>query len=129
MPRFSDKMAQGCALKEAFHHSMAAPGRTKVGCRRNFWPDASDRLRPPALKAGRSCCATDGIPSAMPLQFAFHQRLQQHHQGAQTGFLWPPDLLPLPQENSVISLLQFDAAPNNPSVPLNGKRPEDRKKP
>ena len=77
MPRFSDIMAQGCALKEAFHHSMAAPDRTKVGCRRNFWLDVCDRLRPPAFKAGRRCCATDGIPSAMPLRFVFHQRLQR----------------------------------------------------
>ena len=156
MPHFSDIMAQGCALKEVFHHSMAAPGRTKVtadaisgptpatgsGLLRSRPVDAAARLtgfHPLSLcdspftegcnNASRRCCETDGIPSAIPLRFAFHRRLQQHHQGAQTGFLWPPDLLPLLQGNSVISLLQFDAEPNSPSVPLIGKRPEDRKKP
>ena len=47
MLRFSDRLAQGYALKEAFFHFMAAPDRTEAGRRLDFWFDACDRLRLP----------------------------------------------------------------------------------
>lgn len=45
MLRFSDKLAQGYALKEAFYHFMAAPNRTEASRRLDFWLDACDRLQ------------------------------------------------------------------------------------
>ena len=53
MLRFSDKLAQGYALKEAFYHFMAAPNRTEADRRLDFWLDACDRLRLPEFKACR----------------------------------------------------------------------------
>ena len=50
MLHFSDKLAQGYALKEAFYHFMAAPDRTEADRRLDFWLDACDRLRFPEFK-------------------------------------------------------------------------------
>ena len=47
MLRFSDRLAQGYALKEAFYHFMAAPDRIEAGRRLDFWLDACDRLQLP----------------------------------------------------------------------------------
>ena len=49
MLRFSDKLTQGYALKEAFYHFMAAPDKTEAAHRLDFWLDACDRLRLPAF--------------------------------------------------------------------------------
>ena len=53
MLRFSDKLAQGYALKEAFYHFMAAPNRAEAGRRLDFWLDACDRLQLPEFKECR----------------------------------------------------------------------------
>ena len=50
MLHFSDKLAQGYALKEAFYHFMAAPDSTEADRRLDFWLDACDRLRLPEFK-------------------------------------------------------------------------------
>lgn len=42
---FSDPLAQGCALKEAFFHFMAAPDSTEADRRLDFWRGACDQLR------------------------------------------------------------------------------------
>ena len=47
MLRFSDRLMQAYALKEAFYDFMAAPDRTEAGRRLDFWLDACDRLRLP----------------------------------------------------------------------------------
>lgn len=52
MLRFSDRLAQGYALKEVFYHFMAAPDRIEADRRLDFWFDACDRLR---LSEFKSC--------------------------------------------------------------------------
>ena len=47
MLRFSDRLMQAYALKEAFYDFMAAPDRTEADRRLDFWLDACDRLRLP----------------------------------------------------------------------------------
>ena len=53
MLRFSDKLAQGYALKEAFYRFMAAPDRAEADRRLDFWLDACDLLRLPEFKPCR----------------------------------------------------------------------------
>lgn len=50
MLRFSDRLAQGYALKEAFYHFMAAPDRNEASRRLDFWLDACDRLQIPEFR-------------------------------------------------------------------------------
>ena len=72
MLRFSDKLAQGYALKEAIFHFMTAPDRTKAGRRLDFWLDTCDRLRPPLSSSpAEQCCSTGAIPSLIPLTSVF----------------------------------------------------------
>ena len=47
MLRFSDRLMQAYALKEAFYDFMAAPDRTEADRRLDFWLEACDRLRLP----------------------------------------------------------------------------------
>lgn len=47
MLRFSERLLQGYALKEAFYHFMAAPDRIEADRRLDLWFDACDRLRLP----------------------------------------------------------------------------------
>ena len=53
MLRFSEKLLQAYALKEAFYHFMDAPDRTTASRRLDFWLDACDRLELPEFKSCR----------------------------------------------------------------------------
>ena len=55
MLRFSDRLLQAYALKEAFYHFMDAPDRPTALQRLDFWLDACDRLDLPEFK---SCLKT-----------------------------------------------------------------------
>ena len=55
MLRFSEKLLQAYALKEAFYHFMDAPDRPTALQRLDFWLDACDRLDLPEFK---SCLKT-----------------------------------------------------------------------
>ena len=44
MLRFSDRLLQAYALKEAFYDFMAAPSRDEADRRLDFWLEACDRL-------------------------------------------------------------------------------------
>ena len=47
MLRFSERLLQGYALKEAFYDFMAAPDKTEADRRLDFWLEACDRLQLP----------------------------------------------------------------------------------
>ena len=53
MLRFSDRLLQAYALKEAFYHFMDAPDRPTALRRLDFWLDACDRLELPEFKSCR----------------------------------------------------------------------------
>ena len=53
MLRFSDRLLQAYALKEAFYHFMDAPDRPTASRRLDFWLDACDRLELPEFKSCR----------------------------------------------------------------------------
>ena len=53
MLRFSDKLTQAYALKEAFFDFVDAPDRPTAECRLEAWIDACDRLRLPEFKPCR----------------------------------------------------------------------------
>ena len=53
MLRFSDKLTQAYALKEAFYDFMDAPDRPTAERRLESWIDACDRLRLPEFKSCR----------------------------------------------------------------------------
>ena len=53
MLRFSEKLLQAYALKEAFYHFMDAPDRPTALRRLDFWLDACDRLELPEFKSCR----------------------------------------------------------------------------
>ena len=53
MLRFSDRLLQAYALKEAFYHFMDAPDRPTASRRLDFWLDACDRLDLPEFKSCR----------------------------------------------------------------------------
>lgn len=52
--RFSDRLAQSYALKEAFYHFMASSDRNEADRRLDFWLDSCDRLRIPQFKKCRN---------------------------------------------------------------------------
>ena len=53
MLRFSDRLVQAYALKEAFYHFMDAPDRLAASQRLDFWLDACDRLDLPEFESCR----------------------------------------------------------------------------
>ena len=53
MLRFSDRLMQAYALKEAFYDFMDAPDRATASKRLEYWLDACDRLKIPEFKACR----------------------------------------------------------------------------
>ena len=53
MLRFSEKLLQAYALKEAFYDFIAAPSRGEAEHRLNFWLEACDCLNLPEFKACR----------------------------------------------------------------------------
>ena len=53
MLRFSDRLVQAYALKEAFYHFMDAPDRLTASQRLDFWLDACDRLDLPEFESCR----------------------------------------------------------------------------
>lgn len=53
MLRFSDRLMQGYALKEAFYHFMAATDRKQAEHRLKNWLDSCDRLNIPQFKSCR----------------------------------------------------------------------------
>ena len=53
MLRFSDKLLQAYALKEAFYDFMDAPNRATASKRLEYWLDACDRLKIPEFKPCR----------------------------------------------------------------------------
>ena len=53
MLRFSDRLVQAYALKEAFYHFMDAPDRLAASQRLDFWLDACDRLDLPEFGSCR----------------------------------------------------------------------------
>ena len=53
MLRFSDKLMQAYALKEAFYDFMGAPDRAKASKCLEYWLDACDRLRIPEFRSCR----------------------------------------------------------------------------
>jgi len=53
MLRFSDRLIQAYALKEAFYDFMDAPDRATASKRLEYWLDACDRLKIPEFKACR----------------------------------------------------------------------------
>ena len=53
MLRFSDRLMQAYALKEAFYDFMDAPDRATASIRLEYWLDACDRLKLPEFKACR----------------------------------------------------------------------------
>ena len=57
MLRFSDRILQAYALKEAFYNFMTAPNRDKAERRLDFWPEACDRLNLPEFKSCRTMLA------------------------------------------------------------------------
>lgn len=57
MLRFSDRLMQAYALKEAFYSFMAAPDRGEAERRLDFWFDACDRLNLPEFEACRKMLA------------------------------------------------------------------------
>lgn len=52
--RFSDKLAQAYALKDAFYRFMASADRQEAGHRLDFWLDSCDRLRIPQFNKCRN---------------------------------------------------------------------------
>ena len=57
MLRFSDRLLQAYALKEAFYDFMAAPDRREAERRLDFWLEACDRLNLPEFKSCRKMLA------------------------------------------------------------------------
>ena len=57
MLRFSDRLLQAYALKEAFYDFMTAPSRDEADRRLDFWLEACDRLSLPEFKPCRKMLA------------------------------------------------------------------------
>ena len=57
MLRFSNRLLQAYALKEAFYGFMAAPNRKEAEHRLDSWLEACDRLNLPEFKACRKMLA------------------------------------------------------------------------
>ena len=72
MLRFSDKLAQVYALKEAFYYFMAAPDKTEANRRLDSWLDACDRIQLPEFKDCRKmlCNWRDYILNAFDIRLS-----------------------------------------------------------
>ena len=63
MLRFSDRLLQAYALKEAFYDFMEAPSRDEADRRLDFWLEACDRLNLLEFKPSAKCSSTGGLTS------------------------------------------------------------------